>query len=125
MEVMEAKRDRGNYFYRFHPHREVCRSCVRRARCYPKTNAQKGFSVKKEYFDNLSLRMRMTKKLSSAKGKSRMADRSCLIEHVFGEIKEILRFRRFRYRSLEKVRLIWQLICIGYNLRKMAKLAYG
>ena len=29
------------------------------------------------------------------------------------------------HRSLEKVRLIWQLICIGYNLRKMARLACG
>jgi len=54
-----------------------------------------------------------------------MRDRSCLIEHVFGEIKDIFRFRRFRYRGLEKVRLIWQLVCIGYNLRKMARLAYG
>ncbi len=125
MEVMEAKRDRGNYFYRFHPDREVCRSCVRRARCYPKTNAQKGFSVKKEYFDNLSLRMRMTKKLSSAKGKSRMADRSCLIEHVFGEIKEAFIFRRFLYRGIDGARVTWTLVCIGYNLRKLARLVYG
>ena len=67
----------------------------------------------------------MTEKLSGEHGKQWMRDRSCLIEHVFGEIKEIFRFRRFRYRSLEKVRLIWQLVCIGYNLRKMARLAYG
>ena len=67
----------------------------------------------------------MTEKLSGVHGKKRMRDRSCLIEHVFGEIKEIFRFRRFRYRRLEKVRLIWQLVCIGYNFRKMARLAYG
>ena len=58
-------------------------------------------------------------------GGLRMRDRPCLIEHVFGEIKGILKFRRFLHRSLEKVRLIWQLVCIGYNFRKLARLAYG
>jgi len=125
MEGMEAKRDRGNYFYRFHPKIGDCRGCVARARCYPRANTQKGFSVKKEYFDNLLLRARMTEKLSSAKGKRRMTDRSCLIEHVFGEIKEAFRFRRFLHRGIEKVRVTWTLVCIGYNFRKLARLAYG
>jgi len=125
MEVLEAKRDRGNYFYRFHPKIGDCRGCGIRARCYQKANTQKGFSVKKEYFDNLPLRERMTEKLSSAKGKRRMTDRSCLIEHVFGEIKEALQFRRFLHRGIEKVKVIWELVCIGYNFRKLARLAYG
>lgn len=51
-----------------------------------------------------------------------IADRACIIEHVFSEVKEILRFRRFMHRGLEKVKTIWNLICIGYNLRKLAKL---
>ena len=67
----------------------------------------------------------MTEKLSSAKGKRRMTDRSCLIEHVFGEIKEALQFRRFLHRGIEKVKVIWELVCIGYNFRKLARLAYG
>ena len=67
----------------------------------------------------------MTEKLSGERGKQRMRDRACLIEHVFGEIKDIFRFRRFRYRGLEKGGLIWQLVCIGYNFRKLARLAYG
>jgi transposase len=73
----------------------------------------------------MSLRAQMTEKLSSEHGKKRMRDRACLIEHVFGEVKAIFRFRRFAHRSLEKVRVIWQLVCIGYNLRKMARLTYG
>ena len=67
----------------------------------------------------------MTEKLSSEQGKRRMKGRSCLIEHVFGETKDILKFRRFLHRGLEKVRLIWQLVCIGYNFRKMARLTHG
>ena len=76
-----------------------------------------------EYYE--LLREGMTKKLSSAKGKSRMADRSCLIEHVFGEIKEAFRFRRFLYRGIEGARVAWTLVCIGYHLRKLARPAYG
>jgi len=125
MEALEAKNDRGNYFYRFYPKVGECKGCRLRARCYRNAKTQKGFSVKKEYFDNLSLRMRMTEKLSGAKGKRRMADRSCLVEHVFGEIKETLQFRRFIHRTMEKVKVIWELVCIGYNFRKLARLAYG
>lgn len=45
---------------------------------------KKRFSIKK-YFDALLLRKQMTEKLSSLKGKQWIADRSCIIEHVFGE----------------------------------------
>ena len=125
METMIAKEDRGSYFYRFRPDARACKDCALRARCYQNKSTYRDFRVKKEYFETLSLRARMTEKLSGIHGKQRMRHRSCLIEHVFGEIKEIFRFRRFLHRSLEKVRLIWQLVCIGYNFRKMARLAYG
>jgi len=125
METLLAKEDRGSYFYRFRPDARACQDCASRARCYRNKSTYRDFRVKKEYFETLSLRARMTEKLSGVHGKQRMRDRSCLIEHVFGEIKEIFQFRRFLHRSLEKVRLIWQLVCIGYNLRKMARLAYG
>jgi hypothetical protein len=125
MEASVAREDRGSYFYRFHPDAGKCEGCTLRARCYRNKSTYRDFRIKKEYFETLSLRARMTEKLSSEHGKKRMRGRSCLIEHVFGEVKEIFRFRRFLHRSLEKVRLIWQLVCIGYNLRKMARLAYG
>jgi len=125
METMIAKEDRGSYFYRFRPDARLCKDCSLRSRCYRNKSTYRDFRVKKEYFETLSLRARMTEKLSGVQGKQRMRDRSCLVEHVFGEIKDIFRFRRFRYRGLEKVNLIWQLVCIGYNFRKMARLAYS
>jgi transposase len=125
METTVAKEDRGSFFYHFHPDARTCKDCSLRARCYRSKSNYRDFRVKKEYFETLSLRARMTEKLSSEHGKKRMRGRSCLIEHVFGETKEILRFRRFLHRGLDKVRLIWQLVCIGYNFRKMARLAYG
>jgi transposase len=125
METMVAQEDRGSYFYHFHPDVRTCKGCSLRARCYRSKSAYRDFRIKKEYFETSSLRARMTERLSSEHGKKRMRDRSCLIEHVFGEVKEIFRFRRFAHRGLEKVRVIWQLVCIGYNLRKMTRLAYG
>ena len=125
METRVAKEDRGNYFYRFRPDARACRDCASRARCYRNKSTHRDFRVKKEYFETSSLRARMTEKLSEIHGKQAMRNRSCLIEHVFGELKAIFRFRRFLHRGLEKVRLIWQLVCIGYNLRKMARLAHG
>jgi transposase len=125
MESTEPKKDRGNYFYRFYPKREDCQECQGKEKCYKRINKQKRFSVKKEYFDTLFLREKMMEKLKSLKGKQRMADRSCIIEHVFGEIKEIFKFRRFLHRGLNKVRLIWNIICIAYNFRKLARIGYG
>jgi transposase len=125
METTVAKEDRGSYFYHFHPDANKCKDCVLRPRCYRNKTAYREFRMKREYFDTLPLREQMTEKLLGAHGRKRMRDRSCLIEHVFGEVKEIFRFRRFLHRGLEKVRLVWQLVCIGYNFRKMARLAYG
>jgi len=125
METLVAKEDRGSYFYRFHPDARTCRDCALRPRCCRNKNKYRDFRVKKEYFETLSLRERMTEKLSSEQGKKRMKGRSCLIEHVFGETKDILKFRRFLHRGIEKVRVIWQLVCIAYNFRKLARLAYG
>lgn len=125
MEAKEAKKDRGNYFYRFYPEVGYCKNCQLRERCYENINRQKRFSVKKEYFNTLPLREKMTEKLSTLKGQQRMADRSCIIEHIFGEIKEIFKFRRFVYRGLKKVKLIWNIVCIAYNFRKLARLSYG
>lgn len=125
MEATEAKKDRAHYFYRFYPEKEHCQACRVRERCYKNIHRQKRFSVKREYFDALPLREQMMEKLSSPKGKQRMADRSCIVEHIFAEIKELFKFRRFVHRGLEKVRLIWNMISMAYNFRKLARLAYA
>ena len=124
MEAVEARQDRGSYFYRFHPTPRGCKDCHARTLCYQDTKKYKGFSVKREYFDSLPMREKMTEKLSSAQGKRRMTERACLVEHVFGEIKAAFRFRRFLHRGIEKVKVAWELVCIGYNLRKLARLAH-
>lgn len=107
--------------YVFEPDPAKCQDCKLKDICYKNVRkTKKKFIVRKDYFNNLSLRQQMTERLSSMHGKHRMADRSCLIEHVFGEIKELRFFRRFFHRGLQKVKLIWIMICTAYNFRKLA-----
>lgn len=64
-----------------------------------------------------ALQMRET--LASETGKSLYAKRKVTVEPVFGQIKEVRSIRRFRLRSLEKVRFEWKLICATHNLLKL------
>ena len=49
--------------------------------------------------------------------------RKCTVEPVFGIIKEVLGFRKFLMRGLEKVNIEWDIIKTAYNLKRMAKLS--
>lgn len=109
--------------YVFTPDAAQCEGCQFKQICYKNVRkTKKKFIVKKDYFNNLPLRQQMTERLSSLHGKHRMADRSCLVEHVFGELKELRSFRRFFHRGLTKVKLIWTILCTSYNFRKLALL---
>jgi len=69
METLVAKKDRGNYFYRFHSDASKCEGCEFSARCYPEQRHLPGLQDKEGIFETLSLRARMTVKLSSEQGK--------------------------------------------------------
>lgn len=45
--------------------------------------------------------------------------RQMIVERVFAEIKEVLRWRRWTVRGLENVRNQWLMICTAFNLRRM------
>jgi hypothetical protein len=45
--------------------------------------------------------------------------RQMIVERVFAEIKEVLRWRRWTVRGLENVRSQWLMICAAFNLRRM------
>ena len=126
-ETGEPVNDHGNYFYRFYIPSSYCHDCKHRSQCHINFHSGKSkrFNVKKEYFDSQYARARMKDKLRSLEGRAIYNKRSCMIEHVFGEIKEYKRFRRFYHRGLEKVNTIWALVCIAHNFRKLARLEYG
>jgi hypothetical protein len=62
---------------------------------------------------------RMTRKLQTIKGRRVYEKRKQIVEPVFGQIKEVRRFRRFSFRGLKNVAAEWDLICLTHNLLKL------
>jgi transposase len=61
----------------------------------------------------------MREALGTAVGRAAYALRKSIVEPVFGQIKEIRRFRRFALRGVANVQAEWQLICLTHNLLKL------
>ena len=64
----------------------------------------------------------MTYRLRSAVGRQLYRLRKQTVEPVFGIIKDVLGFRRFSMRGLEKVSLEWTLVCLAWNFKRLATL---
>ncbi len=68
---------------------------------------------------------RMKRKLQTKVGKAVYAARKCVVEPVFGQIKQARGFRQFLLRGKEKVKGEWALLCLTYNvLRLYAAMQY-
>jgi len=61
----------------------------------------------------------MTHRLATKAGKALYGKRKSTVETVFGIIKHVLGFRQFQLRGLEAVESEWNLVCIGWNLKRM------
>ena len=62
---------------------------------------------------------RMKRKLQTKAGKAVYAARKCVVEPVFGQIKQAQGFRQFVLRGIRKVKGEWALICLSHNLRRL------
>lgn len=60
--------------------------------------------------------------LKTPEGRARYARRKCTVEPVFGIVKQVMRFRQFLLRGLTKVQGEWNLICMAWNIKRMAVL---
>ena len=65
---------------------------------------------------------RMKYVLETRAGKARYALRKQTVEPVFGIIKSVMGFRQFMLRGLENVGHEWTLVCLAWNLKRMAVL---
>ena len=54
--------------------------------------------------------------------KTGYALRKQTVEPVFGIIKSVMKFRQFMLRGLAKVRNEWTLVCLAWNLKRLAVL---
>ena len=64
----------------------------------------------------------MQYRLGTEAGKTLYAKRKSTIEPTFGIIKHVLGFRQFLLRGLGKVEGEWDLVCIGFNLKRRFEL---
>ena len=62
---------------------------------------------------------RMKRKLQTKVGKAIYAARKCVVEPVFGQIKQARGFRQFLLRGKEKVKGEWALLCLTHNVLRL------
>jgi hypothetical protein len=73
--------------------------------------------------DDASPVERMKHRLRTPAGRAVYASRKCTVEPTFGIIKSVLGFRQFLLRGLRAVGHEWTLVCIGWNLKRLHRLA--
>jgi IS5 family transposase len=66
---------------------------------------------------------RMAHTLKTPQGRAQYGRRKCTVEPVFGIIKHVMRFRQFLLRGLTKVRAEWTLVCLAWNVKRLAVLS--
>jgi transposase len=64
----------------------------------------------------------MAHKLKTKAGRAAYALRKQTVEPVFGIIKSVMGFRQFSLRGLKKVSGEWTLVCLAWNVKRMAVL---
>ena len=64
----------------------------------------------------------MTHRLATQAGRAAYAVRKQTVEPVFGIIKSVMGFRQFSLRGLRKVTGEWNLVCLAWNVKRMAVL---
>jgi transposase len=65
---------------------------------------------------------KMKHALNTKAGRATYALRKQTVETVFGIIKSVMGFRQFLLRGLENVQTEWTLVCLAWNLKRMAVL---
>ncbi len=94
-----------------------CAECPYRDECCGKENNKR--TIERREFEEV-IETNLNHLLSEA-GKEEYKKRMYTVEPVFGHLKFNLGYRHFLVRGKEKVAGEFNLMCIGYNLRKIAK----
>jgi len=72
--------------------------------------------------ENATPAQTLSHRLKTKAGRALYALRKQTVEPVFGIIKSVMGFRQFSLRGLEKVSGEWSLVCLAWNLKRMAVL---
>ena len=83
---------------------------------------QERFTEPAPLADDATAVQRMKHELKTRAGRARYGLRKQTVEPVFGIIKSVMKFRQFMLRGLQHVRNEWTLVCLAWNLKRMAVL---
>jgi hypothetical protein len=83
---------------------------------------QARFSEPEQLAEDASAVDTMKHALKTRAGKKRYALRKQTVEPVFGIIKSVMKFRQFMLRGLVNVGNEWTLVCLAWNLKRLAVL---
>ncbi len=72
--------------------------------------------------ENATSLQAMAHRLKAKAGRALYALRKQTVEPVFGIIKSVMGFRQFSLRGLAKVTREWTLVCLAWNLKRLAVL---
>jgi hypothetical protein len=75
--------------------------------------------------ENADAKERMARKLKTKKGTKIYKKRKETVEPVFGILKNVMGFRQFLLRGLEKVNIEWELVMTAYDFKKLHRMLYG
>ena len=73
----------------------------------------------------LPLTAQMVTKMQTPEARDAYRRRKWLAEPPHGWIKNVLGFRQFSMRGLHRVQAEWKLVCMAWNLRRMAMMSAG
>jgi hypothetical protein len=96
---------------------KACKGCPFQDQCCPKKSPSR--TILREV--RQGLRDEMKQRLNSGTGQEMYRRRLHPIESIFGHLKHNLGYARFSLRGLEKVKAEFTLMCLAYNLRKLAR----
>ena len=118
----------GNYiFMQFQAYEKDCPVCPLKDKCLKKsdqkTPRQVNINLGITRDGKQSLIEQMKKKIDSETGRHIYSQRIGTVGPVFGNIKEMIGFRRFSFRGKEKVNAQWQLVSMLHNIGKIHR--YG
>ena len=93
-----------------------CKNCTKRQECLSTPNSRERQIL---IYENDQFKEEMKAKLLSTEGHWKMRKRMATVEPVFAHLKEILGFRRFSLKGLEKSKFEFTLLCTAYNIKKL------
>ncbi len=96
-----------------------CRECKLKDECIRSKN---GIYRQIQIYENDIFKKVMSDKLKTAEGRAIYNRRIAIIEPVYAQLKYIMGFTRFLLRGKEKTKNEFNLVCLAYNIKKIAKL---